>query len=166
MEQNNNLNQEIYFHFKELGIILYGEYILKNYQNNENYMNELLTKYYIFLTNENNIPSKINHKVCYYYFKDEQCDSDENNEIIESILSKINYDLKINYFNFILICNLIHYYNRFFEHIDSKETSFLLYQLKKFSNLIINSEQHLNDEDDSIIMIYLFFYYYSILLYR
>ena len=168
MQEIISSKQKIYYYFKELGIIIYGEYILKQYQNNGNYMENLLENYISFINNENNIPSKINHKICYYYFKHKQSDDDDDDEYndkIIGILSKINEDLDINYFNFILICNLIHYYVRFFEHIDNKESSFLLYQLKKFSNLILNNNE-INNEGYKIIMVYLFFYYYSLLLYR
>ena len=157
-----SLKLEIEYYFKKLGIISFGEYILKPYQNNDIYMNELLQKYKNFLTEENNLPSKINHIVCYNYFNDVQEKAKDISEEIKSIISEIYDDLKINYFNFFLICNLIHYFNRF-SRVDKNATSFFLYQLKKFSNLILKYEK---DNDNSLVMTYLFFYYYSVLLFR
>ena len=161
------IEKEILYYFKEMGVLLYGEYMLKEYENDTNFISALLDNYSIFLEDSTNNYSKINHTICYLFYgkKNKEPDCDKK---IKYILSNLLSKLKINYFNFILLCNLIHYYNTYFIIIiNEDEISFLLLKLKKFfSELIINSEKLIEDKDDNLIITYLFFYYYSILLFR
>ena len=153
MNDKNELKDEIIYDFKEMGILMYGEYMLGE--------DDISEKYYKFLNNKSIISSlktRINHVVCYLFYKtktDPDCKAQINN-----ILSKLN-NLKINYYNFFLICNLIHYYNKYFD-VDKDEILFLIKQLKKFSKFILNND--IKDEEDSKILVLLFYYYYSILL--
>ena len=156
MEQNKELKDEIIYYFNEMGILMYGEFMLGE-------EGDISLKYYEFLNNPvitSSIKTKINHLVCYLFYKTksnlELCKNKINN-----ILSKLNDNLAINYYNFILICNLIHYYNEYFD-IDENEVLFLLKKLQKFTKLIINNKIH--DEDDNLTLVILFYYYYSILL--
>lgn len=143
MEIKTNSINDIVFYFKENGILIYGEYMLINKENDEIFVNQLLNNYYNFLKNDNNICSKINHKICYFFCKKKYKKEDNNNKIVYC-LSKLDNDLSINYYNFFLICNLIHYYNSFHLNND-KETIFLLFYLKKFSNLILNNNSNFYD---------------------
>lgn len=156
MEQNKELKDEIIYYFNEMGILMYGEFMLGE-------EDDISLKYYEFLNNPvitSSIKTKINHLVCYLFYKTksnpELCKNKINN-----ILSKLNDNLAINHYNFILICNLIHYYNEYFD-IDENEVLFLLKKLQKFTKLIINNKIH--DEDDNLTLVILFYYYYSILL--
>lgn len=151
----DNYNEIIYY-FKEIGLIIYSEYKLKKRPlSKEN----IISKYDIFL-NDNEIKplikSKINHKICFHYYHNLNLEGNQNYKL--SI--KLN-DLKINYYNFILICNLVHYYNEFYD-TNTEEVLFLLEQMKKFSKIIFEGKI-IKDTKDGLILILLFLYYYSIL---
>ena len=185
MEQNLVLKEELIYYFRDMGILIYSEFKINkdNKDNNISY-NKMCLKYFNLLNNENiisSLKSKINYKVCYLFYKTKIVENKENEEDEENkeneknkekyknqikyLLSKFNINLKINYYNFILLCNLIHYYNNFFNYKEI-EVLFLLNQLNKFAELIIKNDIYIKDEDDSKILILLFFYYYSILSYN
>ena len=168
MIESINLKNEIFDYFTEMGILLYGEYMLKK-ENNPNIINEIPSKYYTFLNNEiilSSLPTKINHHICYLFYqaKTKQDNINNINKKFISILSHL--EIKLNYFNFILVCNLIHYYNEFCTiSMRPNHIIFFLNILKNFSKLIINNEEHIKDEYESNILVLLFYYYYSILTY-
>ena len=170
MQGYNNSNEdiEILYYFKEIGILIYGEYMLQEYKNNNNFFDAFLSKYDSFLNKNNNNYSKINHRVCFLYFKKQNNKKDKNcDKKVKYILSTLGNNLKINYYNFILLCNLIHYYNIYFNYINKAEISFLLLLLKKFfRKLIINNEKVIENKENNSIIVSLFFYYYSLLLFR
>jgi hypothetical protein len=150
----NNIYNEIIYYFKEIGLLIYGEYNLKKKPLSHE---TICQKYYTFLNSEEIKPLvkfKLNHQICFLYYKNIK----ENTKIKLSI----NLDnLKINYYNFILICNLVHYYNENYES-NTKEAFFLLELMKKFSIKIFKGEG-IKDSNDGLILILLFLYYYSIL---
>ena len=149
-----NIYNEIIYYFKEIGLLIYGEYNLKKKPLSHE---TICQKYYTFLNSEEIKPLvkfKLNHQICFLYYKNIK----ENTKIKLSI----NLDnLKINYYNFILICNLVHYYNENYES-NTKEAFFLLELMKKFSIKIFKGEG-IKDSNDGLILILLFLYYYSIL---
>jgi hypothetical protein len=153
-EDKSNLYNEIVYYFKETGLLIHGEYKLK--KDHLSYEN-ILQKYYKFLNDKEIQPlikSKINHQICFHYYKNLK---EEN-----KFKLTINLDnLKINYYNFILICNLVHYYNKYYE-TNTKDVLFLLELMKKFSIIIFKGEG-IKDTKDGLILILLFLYYYSIL---
>ena len=161
--EGQTLKELILYYFTDLGILMYGEFMLNN--SHQNLSNYISGNYLNFLKDENiksSILSVINHTVCSLFYQTKISPSCKDQIII--ILSKLNNSLQINYYNFFLICNLIHYYNEYLD-ISEGKSLFLIKQLKKFSNLIINNEKDINEEDDSNSSVLLFFYYYSILLY-
>ena len=153
-EDKSNIYNEIINYFKEIGLLIYGEYKLK--KEHLSYKN-ILQKYNKFLKDEEIKPlikSKINHKICFYFYN--------NKKGNQNIKLPIDLNgLKVNYYNFILICNLIHYYNEYYD-IEIKEVLFLLELMKKFSKIIFKGEG-IKDTQDGLILILLFLYYYSIL---
>ena len=153
-EDKSNIYNEIINYFKEIGLLIYGEYKLK--KEHLSYEN-ILQKYNKFLKDEKIKPlikTKINHKICFYFYN--------NKKGNQNIKLPIDLNgLKVNYYNFILICNLIHYYNEYYD-IEIKEVLFLLELMKKFSKIIFKGEG-IKDTQDGLILILLFLYYYSIL---
>ena len=153
-EDKSNIYNEIINYFKEIGLLIYGEYSLKkkplSYET-------ICQKYDKFFNSEEIKPlikTKINHKICFYFYN--------NKKGNQNIKLPIDLNgLKVNYYNFILICNLIHYYNEYYD-IEIKEVLFLLELMKKFSKIIFKGEG-IKDTQDGLILILLFLYYYSIL---
>ena len=150
-EDKSNIYNEIMHCFKEIGLIIYNEYMFK--EESVSYEN-ILPKYLTFLNDEEIKPlikSKINHQICYHYY---------NNKGKKDFKLSINLnELKVNYYNFILICNLVHYYNEYYDS-NEKEVLFLIELMKKFSKLIFKGERI---KDTQYGLILLFLYYYSIL---
>jgi len=157
-EDKSNIYNEIIYYFKEIGLIIYSEYTFK--KRSVSYEN-ILPKYSTFLNDEEIKPlikSKINHQICYHYY---------NNKGKKDFKLSINLnELKVNYYNFILICNLVHYYNEYYDHdSNKKEVLFLIEQMKKFSIIIFKGEG-IKEAQNRLILILLFLYYYSILAIR
>ena len=165
MDEDTKLKNEIIYYFTDMGIIMYGEFMLNNSPEWQSNCESIVDNYLNIIKNEkikSSLLTKINHTVCCFFYHTKK--ADHRNEI-NYILSKINIDLKINYYNFLLLCNLIHYYNEYLD-INEDKSLFLIDQLKKFSNLILNNEKDINNNENSITLILLFFYYYSVLLYH